>query len=48
MLLAGSSGSLRKSVVRILAHKHKIALHTLSNLRNASLKEFYKDLKSIL
>lgn len=48
MLLAGSSGSLRKTAVRIQAHKHKILLKTLSNLRNSSLKEFYKDLKSIL
>ena len=38
MLLAGSSGSMRKTAVRICANKNKIPLHTLSNLRNASLK----------
>ena len=48
LLLAGSSGSLRKTAARIIAHKHKITLLTLSNIRNPSLKEFYKDLKSIL
>ena len=48
LLLAGSSGSLRKTATRIIAHKHKIALSTLSNIRNPSLKEFYKDLKGIL
>lgn len=38
MLLAGSSGSLRKTAVRVLAFKHKITLCTLSNMRNPSLK----------
>ena len=38
MLLAGSSGSLRKTSVRVLAFKHKITLCTLSNMRNPSLK----------
>lgn len=38
MLLAGSSGSLRKTCVRILAFKHKITLATLSNLRNPNMK----------
>jgi hypothetical protein len=48
LLLAGVSGSLRKTVLRIMAHKNKLPLHTLNNLRNPSLKEFYKDLKSTL
>jgi hypothetical protein len=38
MLLAGSSGSLRKTAVRLVAHKHKLTLCTLSNMRNPSLK----------
>ncbi len=38
MLLAGTSGSLRKTCVRVLAFKHKITLCTLSNMRNPSLK----------
>lgn len=38
MLLAGSSGSLRKTCVRVLAHKNKITLCTLSNIRNPTLK----------
>ena len=38
MLLAGSSGSLRKTAVRILTFKHKISLCTLSNMRNPTLK----------
>lgn len=48
MLLAGSSGSLRKTCVRVLAHKNKITLCTLSNLRNPTPKEFNKDLRSII
>jgi hypothetical protein len=38
MLLAGTSGSLRKTCVRVLALKHKITLCTLSNMRNPTLK----------
>jgi hypothetical protein len=38
ILLAGTSGSLRKTAVRVLAFKHKITLCTLSNMRNPSLK----------
>lgn len=38
MLLAGSSGSLRKTCIRVLAFKHKITLCTLSNLRNPTAK----------
>lgn len=38
MLLAGASGSLRKTAVRVLAFKHKINLCTLSNMRNPTLK----------
>jgi len=38
LLLAGSSGSLRKTSARIIAHKHKITLMTLSNIRNPTMK----------
>lgn len=48
LLLAGMSGNLRKTTLRIIAHKNKIPIYTLSNLRNPSLKEFYKDLKAAL
>lgn len=48
LLLAGMSGGLRKSTLRIIAHKNKLPIYTLSNLRNPSLKEFYKDLKAAL
>jgi hypothetical protein len=47
-LLAGTTGSLRKTSLRIIAHKHKLPIFTLSNLRNPTLKEFYKDLKTAL
>lgn len=48
LLLAGVSGNLRKTALRIMAHKCKLPIHTLSNLRNPTLKEFYKDLKAAL
>ena len=48
MLMAGVSGNLRKTAFKVMAHRHKLPFYTLSNLRNPSLKEFYKDLKSIL
>ncbi|CAM6000097.1 unnamed protein product [Sphagnum balticum] len=48
MLLAGPSGSLRKTALRIIAHRSKLPIYTLSNLRNPTLKEFYKDLKGAL
>lgn len=48
LLLAGMSGNLRKSCLRIVAHKNKLPIYTLSNLRNSTLKEFYKDLKAAL
>jgi dynein heavy chain 2 len=48
MLLAGSSGSLRKTSVRVIAFKHKITLCTLSNIRNPTLKDFYKDLRNVI
>ena len=48
MLLAGLSGTLRKTATRIIAYHHKITLCTLSNTRNPSLKDFYKDLRSII
>ena len=48
LLLAGMTGSLRKTSLRIIAHRHKLPIYTLSNLRNPSLKEFYKDLKAAL
>jgi hypothetical protein len=48
LLLAGMSGGLRKTCLRLIAHKHKIPVYTLSNLRNPTLKEFNKDLKAAL
>ena len=48
LLLAGVSGNLRKTALKIMAYKNKIPVYTLSNLRNSTMKEFYKDLKSIL
>lgn len=48
LLMAGVSGSLRKSALKIMAYKKKLPVYTLANLRNPTLKEFYKDLKSIL
>lgn len=38
LLLAGVSGNLRKTALRIMAHKNKMPVHSLSNLRNPSLK----------
>jgi len=38
LLLAGMSGNLRKTTLRIIAHKHKIPVYTLSNLRNPTIK----------
>jgi hypothetical protein len=38
LLLAGMSGNLRKTSLRIIAHKNKIPIYSLSNLRNPSLK----------
>ena len=46
--MAGVSRNLRKTALKIMAHKNKITLQALSNMRNPSLKEFYKDLKSAL
>jgi hypothetical protein len=46
--LAGTTGSLRKTILRIVAHHHKLPIFTLSNLRNPTLKELYKDLKAAL
>jgi hypothetical protein len=48
LLMAGVSGNLRKTALKIMAHKNRLPLHSLSNLRNPSLKEFYKDLKLAL
>ena len=47
MLLAGSSGSFRKTGAKIICLAHKVEFKSLSNNRNPSLKEFYKDLKTI-
>jgi hypothetical protein len=47
MLLAGSSGSLRKISAKVICNSHKVEFKTLSNIRNPSMKEFQKDLKSI-
>ena len=46
--MAGLSGTLRKIGTRIMAHHHKVTLLTLSNTRNPSLKDFFKDLRGIL
>ena len=46
--MAGVSGSLRKTVLKIMAFKHKLPIYSLSNLRNPSLKEFYRDMKAAL
>jgi hypothetical protein len=48
LLFAGMTGSLRKTCLRIIAHRLKLPIFTLSNLRNPTLKEFYKDLKVAL
>ena len=48
MLMAGMSGSLRKTSTRIVCHRHKVTLMTLSNTRNPSLKDFFKDLRGII
>ena len=48
MLLVGFSGTLRKTVTRIITYHHKITLCTLSNTRNSSLKDFYRDLHYII
>lgn len=37
-MMAGVSGNLRKTALRIMAHKSKLPVYTLSNLRNPSLK----------
>lgn len=48
MLIAGTSGTLRKTATRVIAHHHKVNLMTLSNIRNPSMKEFFKDLRGII
>ncbi len=48
LLFAGTTGGLRKSSLRVVAHRHKMPIYSTSNLRNPSLKQFYKDLKAAL
>ena len=48
LLMAGVSGNLRKTALKIMAHKNQLPLHTLNNIRNPTLKQFYKDLKAAL
>ena len=48
MLLAGESGTFRRSTVNLLAFKHKITLLTPSVLKKPTLRDFYKDLKQFI
>jgi hypothetical protein len=45
MLLAGSSGNLRRSVINLIAFKHKIQVLTPTVVRNPTSRDFNKDLK---
>jgi hypothetical protein len=38
LLFAGTTGGLRKSSLRVVAHRHKMPIYSTSNLRNPSLK----------
>ena len=38
LLMAGVSGNLRKTALKIMAHKNQLPLHTLNNIRNPTLK----------
>lgn len=48
LLLAGSSGSFRRSAVALMSFKHKFQLLTPVVLRNPTMRDFNKDLKMFL
>jgi dynein heavy chain 2 len=48
LLLAGSSGNFRRSAVSLMSFKHKFQLLTPLVLRNPTLRDFNKDMKSFL